>query len=61
MMLVFFEMLDLAAIRTLLVTIPESVGLLVFGITLAAAAVLIRWFLGRGATVKSTEKIGKKA
>lgn len=58
--LVLFEILNLAAIRTLLVGIPESIGLLVFGIGLVLTAVLIRRLLGRGSEEKAEEKLGKK-
>ena len=34
-------------VKTLLLGIPESAGLLAFGVGLTATAVLIRWFLGR--------------
>ena len=60
MMLAILENVDLAAFRTLLVGIPESVGLLVFGIGLVATAVLIRRMLGRADEVKTEQKIGKK-
>ncbi len=55
MMVILFEIFNLAAIETLLVGIPESVGLLVFGIGLTAAAVLIRRLLGRR-NVEKTDK-----
>ena len=55
-MLVLFEITDLAAAETLLVSIPESLGLLAFGIGLVAVAVLIRWFLGRGESQKGDGK-----
>ena len=55
MMVVLFEIFNLAAIETLLVGIPESAGLLVFGIGLTAAAVLIRRVLGR----RNAEKTDK--
>lgn len=61
MMLVLFEITDLAALQMFLVTIPESIGLLAFGIALVVVAVLIRWFLGRGETEKRDEKVTKKA
>jgi uncharacterized membrane protein YidH (DUF202 family) len=47
-MLFFIEIMSLAAFRTFLVSIPESVGLLAFGIGLVIIAVLIRSFMARG-------------
>ena len=46
-MLILVEILNLAAIRALLVGIPESVGLLFFGIGLVFSAVIIRRLLDR--------------
>ena len=60
-MLSFVEILDLAALETLFVGIPESVGLLAFGVGLVGLAVLIRRFMGRGEARSRDEKIGKKA
>ena len=45
-MFVFAEILNFAAIKTLLVGLPESAGLLVFGIGLVLTVVLIRRFIG---------------
>ena len=45
----------------LLISIPESLGLLAFGIGLVAVAVLIRWLLGREIPAKETGKVIKKA
>lgn len=53
-MLVLIEITYIAAIEPLLFGIPESVGLLAFGIGLTATAVIIRWVLGRG-DVEKTE------
>ncbi|MEQ1921095.1 MAG: hypothetical protein ABL952_01185 [Pyrinomonadaceae bacterium] len=55
MMLGFVEIFDLAALETLFVGIPESVGLLAFGIGLVGVAILIRRFMGRGET-SSTDR-----
>ena len=60
-MLSVVEILDLAALETLFVGIPESVGLLAFGVGLVGLAVLIRRFMGRGEARSRDEKIGKKA
>ena len=46
-MLVLIEITNFAAIEPILIGIPESVGLLAFGVALTATAVIIRWFLGR--------------
>lgn len=56
--LVLFEIFNLAAIKTLLVGIPESIGLLVFGIGLVLTADLIRRLLGLGPEEKTNEKLG---
>ncbi len=54
-MLAFVEIFDLAALETLFVGIPESVGLLAFGVGLIGLAVLIRKFMGRGETRNTDE------
>ena len=59
MMLIFVEIFNLASIKTLLVGIPETAGLLLFGIVLFATAILIRRLLGRGDEEKTNEKLGK--
>lgn len=61
MMLGFVEIFDLAALETLFIGIPESVGLLAFGVGLVGIAILIRRFMGRGETRNRDEKIGRKA
>ena len=60
-MLGFVEIFDLAALETLFIGVPESVGLLVFGVGLVGVAILIRRFMARGETRSSDEKIGRKA
>jgi hypothetical protein len=52
-MFVFFE---IRAIETFLLGIPESLGLLVFGLGLTAAAVFVRWFLSRNEIGKTEGK-----
>ena len=47
-MIVLSQIASVATVETFLVSIPESLGLLVFGICLVGAAALIRWLLGRG-------------
>lgn len=59
MMLGFVEIFDLAALETLFVGIPESVGLLAFGVGLIGVAVVIRRFMGRGETRGRDEKLGR--
>ena len=60
MTVIFVEISDLLSITTLLVGIPESAGLLLFGVVLVMTAVLIRRLLGRGDEAKSDQKLGKK-
>ena len=59
-MLLLIEIADLTGVTTLLVGIPESVGVLAFGVGLVATAASIRWFLGRRETDK-TDEFSKKA
>ena len=59
-MLVVAAIIKFATFETLLVGIPESVGLLVFGVGLILAAVFIRRLLGRNSETKVDEKLGKK-
>ena len=59
-MLVLFEITDRGAIEILLAGVPESLGLLVFGIILVALAVLIRWVLGPSKTDSGGERVTKK-
>ena len=49
-MLVLFEMMGFGTIKIFLAGIPESLGLLAFGIGLVGMAVLIRRIMGRGQT-----------
>jgi uncharacterized membrane protein YidH (DUF202 family) len=60
-MFVFFTFADLAAAETLLVSIPESLGLLAFGVALVAVALIGRWLLARGEEIKDKKEIQKKA
>lgn len=60
-MFVFFSFAEVAAVETLLVSIPESLGLLAFGVALVAVAVIGRWLLARGEEVKDKKEIRKKA
>jgi uncharacterized membrane protein YidH (DUF202 family) len=59
-MFAFVENIDLAAFQTLLARLPESVGLLAFGIVLTAIAVSLRKVLDRNAGERVSEKLGKK-
>lgn len=47
-------------VEVLFVSIPESVGLLAFGLGLIGAAMAIRWLLGRG-DGKTEEEAAPKA
>lgn len=60
-MFVFFTFVDLAAVELLLISIPESLGLLAFGVGLVAATMIARWLLARGEEVKDKKEIRKKA
>ena len=59
-MFILFQFADFAAAMDLLLAgIPESVGLLAFGIGLVGLAVLIRRHLGRGDARTSDDKATK--
>lgn len=55
------EKTDFTAVRTLLVSVPESLELLVFGIGLVVAVVMLRWFLGKKEAEKTDEEFSKRA
>lgn len=59
-MLVLIEITYFVAIEPLLFGIPESVGLLAFGVALTVTAIIIRWFLGRGDVEKTEDDRRKK-
>lgn len=59
-MLVFFTFADFAAVEMLLISVPESFGLLAFGLALVATAVIGRWLLARGENNEDKEEIRKK-
>ena len=60
-MLILLEMSNFAAAELLLAGIPESVGLLAFGIGLVGLVVLIRRRMAKGQTERTDEKATKKA
>lgn len=60
-MLALFEIANVGTIEGFLVSIPESIGILVFGIALVATAVLIRRLLGRGEREKHEDTAARKA
>ncbi len=60
-MLALFEIANVGTVEAFIVSIPESVGILVFGIALVATAVLIRKLLGRGENETHEDKSAKKA
>ena len=60
MMLALIENIEIAAFETLLVSIPESAGLLAFGIGLVMIAVFIRRQMAKAEIAKTEEKLGKK-
>lgn len=47
-MLTLLEIAEFGAVKTLIVSIPESIGLLAFGVGLVVLAVFIRSILTRG-------------
>lgn len=60
-MLVFLTFADLAAVEMLLISIPESLGLLAFGLGLVATAVIGRWLLSRTENIEDKEEIRKRS
>jgi len=56
---VLLEILNFAAIETLIVSIPESLGALIFGVVLVLTALLIRRVLDRPELGKADEKTAK--
>lgn len=58
--IILIFILNLATIETLLVGMPESVGVLVFGIALVTTAVLIRRLLDQSDIANTGENSGKK-
>lgn len=48
-----FEILDIAAFGPFLIGIPESAGLLAFGVGLVSAAAILRWVLARNDEAKA--------
>ncbi len=60
-MIYLLEIQILAADDSFFVSIPESFGLLTFGICLVVIAVTIRSFLARGAVDKKAEKNSEDA
>lgn len=60
-MFVLFEITDIGAAETLLVSLPDSLGVLAFGIILILAAVLTRSVLARGDEHRNNSEITKKA
>ncbi len=58
-MVVLLETVSLASIETIVVAIPESVGVLIFGVILVLTALLLRKVLGRTEPTKTDEKTAK--
>lgn len=56
-----FETLDIAVFEPLLLGMPESVGLLLFGIGLITMAMLLRWIFGGNDGHKAEDNLGKEA
>lgn len=47
-------------ITSFLVGIPESLGLLAFGLVLSATAIFIRWLFARAEAAKDEKELDKK-
>lgn len=60
-MFFLFEIGRIATLETLAVSVPESVGLLIFGVGLIVAAVLLRSLLAKSDKQKRNEKATKEA
>lgn len=60
MVMFTIQITSFVPVNTLLLGMPESVGLLVFGLGLTATAVAIRWLLGPTDEVRSDEADGEK-
>ncbi len=58
-MVVLLEIVNFAAIETLIVSIPESLGVLIFGVVLLLTALLIRRVLDRPEPGKADDKTAK--
>lgn len=58
-MFVLLEIVSFASIETLIVSIPESVGVLIFGVVLVLTALLIRRVLDSPKSGKADEKTTK--
>jgi len=54
------QILNLVALRTLLVSIPETLGLLIFGMVIAGTAILMRKLLNRHDAQKREQRAIKK-
>jgi len=59
-MFLMFETLDIAVFEPLLLGMPESLGLLLFGIGLITMAMLLRWILGGNEEEKVDDNLGDK-
>lgn len=60
-MFVLATFTDLAAVETMLVSIPESLGLFAFAVALFSVAVIGRWLLARGEEAREKEEIHKES
>lgn len=59
-MLVLIEIINFSTTAGLLLEIPESAGLLAFGVGLTASAAILRSLLGRGDADRTEETQWKK-
>lgn len=56
-MLLFFEIGNIAAVEAIALRIPESVGLLAFGVSLVVVAVSLRTFFARAEKAKTAKQM----
>ena len=56
-----FRNIDIAMFTTLLVSVPESVGVLVFGLGFTSIAILARRLFDRPEPADTSEKTGNEA
>ena len=59
-MFMLFQNLDFASLDTLLVSVPESLGVLVFGLGFTSLAILMRRLFDKSEHARASENTGKE-